>query len=103
MSHHVAHITGDVAGRGLQAAGILIGAARQHAARREARRLDDLGAAEALAVELVRVRRIAAQAQAETRRARQETAALAAEISHAAARADRAEAALARLLRAIHA
>lgn len=100
---HFTHITGDVAGRGLQIAGILVGAARSHAAHREARRLDDLGAAEALAVELVRVRRVAAAAQAETRRARQETAALAAEISHAAARADRAEAALARLLRAIHA
>ncbi|MCJ2032996.1 hypothetical protein [Methylobacterium sp. J-068] len=100
---HVAHVTGDVLGRGFQAAGIVVGAARQHAAVREHRRLEDLGAAEVLAEEIVRLRRQVALAQAETRRARAETAVLVAEVGHASARADRAETALARLLRAIQA
>ena len=100
---HAAHISLDVAGRGFQVAGILVGAARQHAAVREHRRVDDLGAAEALAEEIVRLRRQVALAQAETRQVRAETAVLVGEVSHASARADRAETALARLLRVIQA
>ena len=101
MSHHVAHIAGDVSGRGLQLAGILVGAGREHAARRETRRLDDLGAAEALASEVVRLRRLVAGAQAEVLRARQDCAVLGLEIAAANARADKAEGNLALLAAAV--
>lgn len=101
MTHHVAHITGDVSGRGLQVAGILVGAARQHAAQRENRRLDDLGAAESLVVEVVRLRRLVASGQAEVLRARQDCAVLGLEIAAANARADKAEGSLARLAAAV--
>ncbi|NEU12610.1 hypothetical protein G3T14_10720 [Methylobacterium sp. BTF04] len=93
---HVAHITGDVAGRGLQIAGLLVGAARGHAARRDLRRLDDLSAAEALADEVHRLRRLVAHAQAEAARARRDSVALGLELAAANQRADRAESALAR-------
>lgn len=98
---HASHITGDVLGRGFQAAGIIVGAARQHAAVRENRRLSDLEAVETLVAELDRARRIAAQAQAETRRLRAEIAAHANEAVSQRHRAERAETACVRYAKAL--
>ena len=98
---HAAHISVDVAGRGFQAAGIVIGAIQQQAAVRENRRLSDLEAVEHLVAELDRARRIAAQAQAETRRLRTEIAAHANEAASQRHRAERAETACVRYATAL--
>ena len=98
---HAAHLSLDVAGRGFQAAGIVIGAIQQNAARRETRRLNDLEAVEHLVAELDRARRVGAQAQAETRRLRSEIAAHANEAASQRHRAERAETACLRYATAL--
>ncbi|KQP62150.1 hypothetical protein ASF52_05690 [Methylobacterium sp. Leaf112] len=98
---HAAHVHQLVEGIGFQVAGSLVGAARQHAAVRENRRLSDLEAVERLVAELDRARRIAAQAQAETRRLRTEIAAHANETVAQRHRAERAETACVRYAKAL--
>ena len=65
--------------------------------------ITNANAVDLVAAELRRVRRLLAGAQADAARAEQEAAALRDEVAHAAARADRAEHALARLVAAIQA
>lgn len=98
---HAAHITHLVEGLGYQVAGMVVGTARRHAAVRESRRLSDLEAVERLVAELDRARRLAAQAQAETRRLRAEIAVHANEAVNQRHRAERAETACVRYATAL--
>lgn len=62
---HVAHVTGDVVGRGLQVSGLLVGAIQGHAADRRAQARADRSAVERLVAELGRTRQQAARLAAE--------------------------------------
>lgn len=98
-----AHTSFDVGLRTAQ--GILLGDALLTGALDglRAHQVTQANAVETVSVELRRVRRLLAGAQADAARAEQEAAALRNEVAHAAARADRAEHALARVLQAIQA
>ena len=54
---HVAHVTGDVVGRGLQASGLLVGAIQGTLGNRRAQARADGSAVERLVAELGRTRR----------------------------------------------
>ncbi|MCJ2060599.1 hypothetical protein MKL09_29250 [Methylobacterium sp. J-048] len=96
-----AHIMADVAGRGAQAFGLVNMAIQDFTAARAEQRATDLEATHDLGVELVRTRRALGAVRAEVATARQESAVLAHELAAANARADRAEAALAVILRTV--
>lgn len=91
---------GSQVARGLAAFSIGIDQAAASARRQQAR---DLGAVETLAVTHARTRQALVAARAETAAARETAACLGRELSAANDRAARAEAALARLIAALHA
>ena len=102
MSHftHLSLEAGSQVARGLALFAMGVGEAAASVRRQQER---DLGAVETLAVIHARTRQALVAARAETAAALQTAACLSRELDAANTRADRAEAALARLLAALHA
>ncbi|MCP1539778.1 hypothetical protein [Methylorubrum extorquens] len=100
MSHHLAHISADAGSRFLLVGASLHCGIQQVARDAERNRRRDLGAVEALGVELIETRRVLASSRAEISAVQRDAAALGRELAAANARAVRAEADLARLARA---
>lgn len=102
MSRHLTHIAAETSSHLFLIGATLHAGIQQVARDAERNRRRDLGAVEALGVELVETRQALAAARSEQAAVARDAAALGRELAAANARADRAEAALARLLRAIH-
>lgn len=102
MSRHLTHIAAETSSHLLLVGASLHAGIQQVARDAERNRRRDLGAVEALGVELIETRRALAAARSEQAAVSRDAAALGRELAAANGRADRAEAALARLLRAIH-
>jgi len=101
MSNHATHIALDASSRLLLVGASLHCGIQQVARDAERNRRRDLGAVEALGVELIETRQALSAARAETFAVQRDAAALGRELAAANARAARAEADLARLVRAV--
>lgn len=101
MNHHATHIAADAGSRLLLVGASLHCGIQQVARDAERNRRRDLGAVEALGVELIETRQALAAARSEMAAVSRDAAALGRELAAANARAARAEADLARLVRAV--
>lgn len=101
MTTHLTHIASDAGSRLLLVGASLHCGIQQVARDAERARRRDLGAVEALGVELIETRQALAAARSEMAAVSRDAAALGRELAAANARAARAEADLARLVRAV--